>query len=399
MAKESQYRTDVSSLPEGLSIPPEEMESSIDFPALLKLLREGKRTIAIVTLAALVLAITAAFLLPVRFTAVASFVPPNSGMSGAGALAGQLSQLSGLGGGLLGSVKSPGDLYVGILKSHLIANALIKRFDLEHVYGVRKTSQAAKMLANNSDFAVGVKDSIVTISVTDRSAERARDIANAYLEELKNTTGGLALTESSERRLFFEQRLAQEKNALADSEVALKQSQEKSGLIAPSGQTAVEIQAIAQLRSQIALRQVSLASLLHDETEENPDVLRLRSELNSLQAQVSQMANGKSGGPSGALSTAQVPGLELEYVRLARDVKYHEALFQIIAKQFEAARIDEARDAPLQILDRATVPDSKSGPARMYIVLGGLLFGLAAGTVGVILKPVWIRMSEASVAS
>lgn len=371
------------------SIPPGEMETTIDFPAIFKSLREGKKTIVTSALSALVLATVIAFLIPVRYTASASFIPPNSGMSGASALAGQLSQLSGLGGGLLGSVKNPGDLYIGILKSRLIAANLVKRFQLERVYGVKKESIAEKMLSNHSDFVIGLKDSIITVNVTDKSPERARDMTNAYLEELQNATGSLALTESSQRRLFYEKRLDREKNELADAEVAMKQSQETTGLIAPIGQTAAEIQAIAQLRAQIASRQVALASLLHDETEQNPDVLRVRSEIGSLQAQVSQMENGKAGGPSGAHSTAQVPGLELEYVRKARDVKYHEALFEIIAKQYEAARLDEARDAPLQILDPATLPDTKSGPPRLFIILGGLLCGIVAGAVGVIFWPTW----------
>jgi uncharacterized protein involved in exopolysaccharide biosynthesis len=263
----------------------------------------------------------------------------------------------------------------------------VKRFRLQSVYNVRKESLAEKMLANHSDFSIGIKDSIITVSVTDKSAERARDIANAYLEALQFKSGGLALTESSQRRLFFEQRLAQEKNALADAEVDLKQSQERTGLIAPAGQTMVGIEATAQLRSQIAARQVGLASLLQAGTEQNPDVLRLRSEIANLQAQVAQMENSKTGGPSGSLSAAQVPSLGLEVIRRAREVKYHETLFDIIARQYEVARLDEAHEAPLQILDRAIVPDTKSGPPRMYIVAGGLLLGLFGSAIGVLLWP------------
>jgi uncharacterized protein involved in exopolysaccharide biosynthesis len=368
-------------------IAPEEREQSIDFPAIIAALRQGARTIAACTLGALLLALTAAFLLPAQYTATATFIPPGSSVSGASALAGQISQLSGLGGGLLGSVKSSGDLYVGILKSRSVADDLVHRFQLQSVYNVRKQSQAVKILAGHSSFAVGIKDPIVSVSVSDRSPERARDMANSYLDALQSASGGLALTESSQRRAFFEQRLAQEKNALADAEVALKQGQERTGLIAPAGQTSVEIGAVAQLRAQIASRQVSLAALLHDETEQNPDVLRLRSEIESLQGQVAQMENGKAGGPSGSLSNAQVPGLELEYVRLAREVKYHETLFEIIARQYEAARLDEAHDAPLQVLDRAILPDAKSWPPRLLIVAGGLFFGFFVSAIGVMLWP------------
>ena len=257
---------------------------------------------------------------------------------------------------------------------------------LTKAYKVKKESDAEKLLAKNSTFESGTKDPLVTISVTDTVPERARDLANGYLAALQDTSSGLSLSESSQRRLFFEQRLSKERDDLADAEVALKQSQEKTGLIAPAGQTASELQTLASLRAQITDRQVRLASLLHEETEQSPNVLRLRSEISNLQAQTSQMENGQSKGQFGRFSAAQVPELELDYIRKTRDVKYHEALFDIIAKQYEAARLDEAKDAPLQVLDHATVPDTKSGPHRTLLMALGMLLGLAAGVVWVLIQ-------------
>ena len=166
-------------------------------------------------------------------------------------------------------------------------------------------------------------------------ARNGHDLASGYLQALEATINGLALTESSQRRLFFAQRLGKEKDELADAEAALKQAEEKSGLIAPAGQTSSEIQTLAQLRAQTSERQVRLASLLHDESDENPDVIGLRNEIASLQAQTSQLENGRVDRQFGRFSTAQVPGLELEYIRRARDVKYHETLFDMIARQYD----------------------------------------------------------------
>ncbi len=363
----------------------DERSDSVDLGAMLLQIRAGRKKIALTSALAFLAAVVLAFLLPAQYTSTASLIPPSTtGGSSAAALMGQLSAL-GAGGLLGGATKSSGDLYLGLLKSRFIAQYMVNHFDLLHVYGEKKNSAAEKQLAKHSDFAVGTKDSIITISVTDRNPGRARDLAQGYLDALSTLTSGLALTESSQRRLFYEQRLAHEKDDLANAEVALKQIQEKSGLIAPAGQTAAEIQSIAQLRAQVGGREVQLAALLHDETEENPDVIRLRREIADLQGQLGRLENG-SGRGVGNIATDRVPELALEYIRKERDVKYHETLFEIIAKQYEAARLDEARDTPLQVLDHPLLPDTRSGPSRLGIMLGGLLLGVLLGVVWVLVK-------------
>ncbi|AEU39153.1 GumC family protein [Granulicella mallensis] len=359
------------------------------FSNFIDILWQNRKAILLSGASVFVLATILAFVLPFTYTASATFLPPgtNTGGSSAIAMMGQLSALGGGGGAssLLGG-KSQADLFVGLLKSHSVSHALIQRFDLKKVYKVKKESDAAKALTAHSNFEADSKSSIIQIEVTDKSPQRASDLANGYLEALQDASANLALTESSQRRLFYEQRLAKERDDLANAEVELKQDQEKSGLIAPAGQTASELQTLAQLRSQVSEREVRLASLQYYESEDNPDVLRLRQEIASLKEHVAQLENGQNKGQFGSFSTAQVPEMQLEYIRKARDVKYHEVLFESIAKQYEAARLDEAKDTPLQIIDKATVPDTKSGPHRGIIMLIGLILGLMAGTVWVLFR-------------
>jgi capsule polysaccharide export protein KpsE/RkpR len=316
---------------------------------------------------------------------VASFIPPNSSNSGLGSLATQLTAIGA--GASLGGLKNNGDVYVGILGSRSIADALISRFDLKKVYKVKKDSLAAKVLASRSEFEAGLRDGIVTIKVTDRSPERARDLANAYLDELHKTTGRLALSEASQRRLFFGEQLEKEKDDLANAEVDLKKLEERTGFIAPAGQTSVELQTIAQTRASIAVREVQLAALRQSSTDENPDVVRLRSEIADLQSQLSALERGN--GPTGFtdIPKSKVPELELQYVRQEREVKYHEALFEMIAKQYESARLDESHDAPvLQVLDYGNLPDTRFGPPRAIISVVGSLLGALAGMAFVLFK-------------
>jgi tyrosine-protein kinase Etk/Wzc len=371
---------------ENASVSVEEQEDEIDIAALIQSLRGGKRTIIGVTTVAFAIATIVAYVLPLQYTSSTSFVPPglNGGSSMASALAGQLSALGG--GELLGGVKSPGDLYVGILKSRSIADQLIKRFDLTRVYGVKKESQAEGILKSNMDVVVDPKSSIVSVDVTAKSPELAQQLAGGYMDALRETNGRLALGQSSQRRLFFGRQLAKEKDDLEEAEVQLKKTEEQSGLIAPTGQTEMEIDTIAQTQAQIASRRVQLAALRDSATEQNAEVIRLRSEIDDLEGQLSRLQNG-SGKSTAAIPTSKVPEVQLEYVRKEREVKYHEALFEMLSRQYEAARLDEARDAPvLQVLDPPSYPDSKSGPRRLYIMLGGLLSGFFASCAWVLIR-------------
>jgi tyrosine-protein kinase Etk/Wzc len=362
-------------------------EESIDLVQLFQALLRRKWTILALSLGCFVLATVFAFLLPLQYTSTASFIPPNvsAGGSMASALAGQLSAIGA--GDMLGTAKSSGELYSGMLKSRSVLGDLVKHFDLMQLYGLKKESQAEETLAGKTVISVDVKSTIVTLSVTDKSPERARDLANAYMDALRETESRLALGQSSQRRLFFGQQLAKEKDDLEDAEVELKKTEERSGLIAPAGQTESEIKTIAETQAQLAARQVQLAALRESGTEQNPEIIRLRSEIDDLQGQLKRLQNGGAMGTVAAIPTSRVPQLELDYVRKKREVEYHEALFDALAKQYEAARLDEAHDAPvLQVLDPASYPDSKSGPKRSYYMLGGLMLGFLGSCAWILIQ-------------
>jgi uncharacterized protein involved in exopolysaccharide biosynthesis len=360
-------------------------EGAIDLEAAAVELWANRRTLLRAAIGAAILAALLALLLPPYYTATASFIPPVSGSSGAAGLAASLSALGAS--GLLGGGKSSADLYIGILKSRTVADRMIDRFDLMKVYRKKEKSRAQKALAKATSFESDIKNPILSISVTDYDAGRARDMANAYLEELRLASGGLAVTESSQRRLFYEQRLAKEKDDLANAEVALKQSQEATGLIAPAGQMSAEIQAIAEVRAEIAGRQVRLAALRESATDQNADLVALKAEIGDLQAHLQRMESGQDAKRLEGIPASRAPGLELEYIRKAREVKYHEALFEIIARQYEAARLDEANNPPvLQVLDTAILPDARSGPPRTVILAVGLALGLLGSSAWILLQ-------------
>jgi len=362
-------------------------EDSVDLAKVIQALRNGRRTILLCTVVCMFIALATALLLPVRYTSTVAFLPPNTSSSSsiASSIAGQLSALGA--GDLAGAAKGSGDLYAGILRSRSIASTLVKNFGLTKEYKVKKESDAEKRLAADTEIVPDAKSGIITVSVTGHSPQFAHDLAAAYMAALHDTNGRLAISQASQRRLFFGEQLEQEKNNLENAEVDLKTTEEQTGLIAPTGQTEAEIRTIADTQAQIAVRRVQLAALRQGATDENAEVVRLQSEIGDLEAQMSALQKGKAGSTGLTIPTSKVPQMQLDYIRKEREVKYHETLFEMLARQFEAARLDEARDAPVvQVLDPPSLPDVKSSPRRGLILLGGMLVGLLVGCIWVLVR-------------
>jgi uncharacterized protein involved in exopolysaccharide biosynthesis len=333
-------------------------------------------------LGAALLSIVIVLLLPQYFTAEAKLLPPQQSQSMASAMMSQLGQLAPLlqaaGGKDLG-IRNPNDMYVAMLKSRTIADALIDRFSLMNGYHKKFREETRRRLEDLTQIVAG-KDGIISISVDDRSPGRAAEMANAYVDELEKLTRTLAITEAGKRRIFFEREVKAANDELAGAESQLKQTEESTGIIQLDSQAKVMLQAYADLRAQVAEKQVEVQSMRSFATPENPDLIRVQQELAALQTQLSRFERGQGSRSPTDLALEKVPGAGLEYVRKLREVKYRETLFELLAKQYEAARIDEARDASvIQVMDKAIVPEKKSWPKRGLIVLAVTLFALLLG--------------------
>lgn len=369
-----------------------------DILDVILVLAARKWTIFLTSVAGFVIAVALVFMVKPMYTAKTTIMPPQQEQSNTSALFGQFSALASLGGmgGSLG-LKNPSDLFIGILGSDSVTDAMIKRFDVIRRLHPRRYSDARNAVQKSAKF-VAEKDGMISISVTDLDQNRAAAMANAYVDELYKLNNRLALGGASQRRLFFEQQLALEKDKLADAEVALKKTEEATGVIAPSGQTETVIRQVAQLQAEITSREVQLDALRTSSTEQNPDVVRLNTELNGLHQQLRDLESGTGSGkhiPGDIfLSTANVPQAGLEYIRKERDVKYHQFLFDLLARQYEAARIDEAKAAPvIQVVDPAFPPDKKSSPYRALWAIVGCGLGFFLSTVWVLASHIYRRLA------
>jgi tyrosine-protein kinase Etk/Wzc len=355
---------------------------------LLVLAREKKRILQI-TGAATVLATIIVFVVPKMYTATATILPPQQNQSVLSSLVGQVGGAAALDLNDLG-VKNPADVFAAMLQSRTVEDALVNRFDLRKVYNVKRYQDARKILERRSEINPE-KEGLISIQVSDRDPKRAADIANAWVDELHALDQSLALTEASQRRVFFEQKMAAEREDLSKSELALKILQEKTGLIQPDAQTRALIGAVAELRAQVAAKQVQLQSLRTYATEDNPDVKRAERELAELQAQSAKMSQMERSGADlseGNLQvpTRRVPEANLEYLRVARELKYHESLYDFLGKQLEAARIDESKNAVMvQVVDKAVEPERKSSPKRLLIVAVTAVASFLVSCLGVLI--------------
>lgn len=378
-------------------------QSGIEFDLfdLLIVLAERKRSIFLTTiLGVLIAGIVVMFVHP-TFTSKALIMPPQQGQSGAALVSqlGGLAAVTGLGGNL--QQRDPNDLFLGLLQSVTLEDSLIKRFNLQKVYKTAKMSAARAILEGNSKFVVE-KGGLISISVKDEDPNRAAEIANAYVDELHKMNSRIAIGDAALRRKFFAEQLSEEKDRLADAEVSLKKTEEETGTIAPASQTSVVISQVAQLQAQIIGREVQLETLRTSSTEQNPDVIRANSELESLRDKLHALQNARQGHELGdiTLSPRGVPQAQLEYIRKQRDVSYHTLLFDLIARQFEGARLDEAKAAPLiQLVDPAMPPDRKSAPYRALWVLVGCFLGFFIGVGRVIGGYVFDRVNADEVHS
>ncbi len=370
-------------------------QNGIDGMELLLILSRRKKTILQVTIAVAVVTAIVMFLIPNTYTATATIVPPEQKQSTLGAMLGQIGSIAGLSDSDLG-LKNPGDLFIGMLHSRTIQDRLIDKFDLRQVYRVKRYQDARKKLDNRS-YIVAEKEGLISISVDDRDPNRAAAMANAYVDELHTLNSQLAISEAGQRRLFYEEKVSAERDALSLAEVQLKQSQEKTGLLQPDAQARVIIQSVADMRAQVAELEVQIQAMRTYATKDNPELRRAEQQLAGLRAQVAKMEHntGELGNGDLELPTRKLPQAELEYLRRARDLKYHEALYEFLGKQLEAARIDEAKDAVVvQVVDKALPPERKSGPHRLTIILVAALVGFLLSCAGVLVAESLRRHQE-----
>lgn len=372
-------------------------EGEISLLDILIVLAERKRVVLWTTITFAILSVILSFLLPKRYTATVTLLPPQQNSSLSNVLASQLGSLGGMaalaGGGL--GLKNQNDTFVGMLKSRTVEDAMVQNFGLMQEYKKKYPSDARNSFEHYATVDGSGKDGLIHISVDDRDPKRAAELANGYVDQFRNLSERLAITEASQRRLFFEHQLEKAKDNLANAEEALKQTELKTGLIQLDSQARALIESAASLRAQIAAKEVEIQSMSTFATGENAQLIQAQKELEGLRAQLAKLGGSDESAGAGLLvpKGGQVPESGLEYVRKLREVKYNETIFEILARQFEMAKLDEAKQGALiQVVDYAVPPDKRSFPKRSLIVIGATSLGFIIGLLFALLLAAVERM-------
>jgi uncharacterized protein involved in exopolysaccharide biosynthesis len=356
-------------------------EDGIDFLEWAITLGQEKKTILQIAGSFTLVGIVISLLMTPVYTAKTIIIPPQAqaagGMSAALASMGSLAGLGGaIGvGGLMG--KSPDETYLAFMRSESVQNGVIKSLNLQERYENKSMHGTRQHLKSNVFFTSDKRASLITIEAQDMDSEFAAKLANQYVEEFRKVLDRLAVTDAQQRRMFFELQIKKVQQTLLTAEMAFREAREKSGMQLTAVLAETGVKASAEMRSQIAVKEIQLQAMGRFTTEQNSDVQRIVSEMGALRTQLNKFERG-----SGHSYASPV---QKEAVNAYRDVKVQEAILEILIKHYELARVDEAKEGALvQQVDVATPPEYRSKPNRTLIVQISALSGLCLGIVFVL---------------
>jgi len=345
-------------------------EDEIDLLDLAIVLLKRKRFIIRFTLIVAVITAVISLISPSIYRAETKMLPPQSSSTGMAAQI--LSQLGGAAGALGGiaPVKTSGALFIELLKSNSVLDRIIDRFDLIKLYKTKTRERARNLLLGALKAEEDKKSGLISVKFEDKDPKRAAQIANAFVEELKNVNKGLAVSEASQRRLFFEEQLQDVKVSLAKAEEDMKTFQEKTGVLQAEAQAKAVIENIALLRAQIAAKEVELRVLKTYTTQNNPDLYKAEEGLKAMRAELAKLETKGGGGHNPLMPIGRMPSVGTEYLRKLRELKFNETLYELLLKQYELAKLDESRDATvIQVVDKAEPPEKRYKPKRRQMVM------------------------------
>jgi tyrosine-protein kinase Etk/Wzc len=354
-------------------------EQAINLLDLLIVFLKRKRLIIGGTSALAVITAIVCLVLSPIYEATAKIMPPQQSSTSMAAQV--LGQLGGAASMLLGgsTPQASGYLYVGLMQSQAILDPIVARFDLLKLYNVETTQLARKVLLDDKFKAeVDSGSGIISVSIQDLSPERAANMVNTFTVELKKLLENLAVTESGKRRVFFEGQLKKSYENLSQAEESLKVFQQASGVLKIDDQAVAILQGIAALKAQLAAKEVQLKVMKTYATANNPDLKKVDEELTALKEELGKLEEKQEGhAPDVIIPTSQIPTLGLEYIRKMRDFKYQETLYELLVKQYEAARLDEAREAAIvQLIHQATPPENRLKPKVPLMVILATVIGI-----------------------
>jgi uncharacterized protein involved in exopolysaccharide biosynthesis len=366
---------------------PSPVSNLIDY---VDIILNNRKFIGYIVGATFIISAIISLLLPKAYIATARILPPQGNNMGLAALLSNTDDpVSGLANSLLDS-KTPSTLYLGIMRSRTVADALIQKFQLKDLYDHRYIEDVYLELEERSTIAISKKDQLISVSVEDGDPQRAADMANAYIDMLNRINRDLNITHGKRKRIFLQDRLKEVRKDLRKAEIELQTFQEKHHLISLEEQAKVSIEGAAKIKGKIISAQTELEVFKQFGTEKQIEALMLKTKIEELQNQLSMIENGRKSKAHDAKGSdfyfpfGDLPRLGLQLMRLTREAKIQEKLFELLVAQYEMAKIEEAKDVDtIQVLDKAVAPQKRYRPKRIRIILVSTMMALAVALLAV----------------
>lgn len=376
----------------------------------LHLLWDHRRLLGRITVCGLLAGALVAFLIPSRYQSVAHLMPPDS-QSGSGLAVAAAAMAGAVGSGALGGMasdllgmKSSSDIFVGIIGSRTAEDKLIEQFDLNKIYRDRRMEDARLDLEKHTSVAVDRKSQIVTIAVTDKSPERAAAMCQAYIEQLNTLVSALSTSAARRERIFLEDRLQAVNRDLENAEKEFSEFASKNSAIDVKEQGRAMLGAAATLQGELIAAESQYQGLRQIYTDTNPRVRTLKARIDELQHQLNNLAGkGESTTDVSALPTdslypsiRKLPLLGVKYADLYRKTKIQEAVLETLTRQYELAKVQEAKEIPtVKVLDSPHIPDKKSFPPRSIIIAACTCLTFGFAVMWVLAKFEWDQTDSA----
>lgn len=374
--------------------------------ARLELLWENRRFLLKVSAIGLVISLVIALLIPHRFNSTVQLMPPDQqslALSALAAFTGRsgstsaLAPLAGLAGDLLGQ-RTSGQLFIGVLQSRTVLTALITKFDLRKVYRKKLWIDAGKTLVRRTDIKEDKKSGIITITVSDRSPQRAAQMAQEYVNQLNFVITELNTSSARREREFLEGRLKQVNAGLEVAERNFGDFASKNAAIDIPEEGKAMLEAGAELQGELIAAQTELQGLRQIYADDHVKVRSMQARVDELQRQI-QNLGGKSGS-AGDVANAdgdalyptirKLPVLGVQYADLLRTAKVQEAVFEVLTQEYELAKVQEAKEVPsVKVLDAPNIAERKSFPPRRVITIVGTLLTFVGAMLWIIGRDRW----------
>jgi len=349
------------------------------------------------------LGLAMAFCIPVRYTSTARLMPPSyQPVSSIATTAASVGAFQGNGsGGIVGDflgLRSASELLLGILQSRPVQDPIIEQFDLKHAYGVVRMADARAALASRVSLSVDRKNEIVTIAVTDQSPQHAHDIAAAYVDRLNLLVSELSTSSARRERIFLEDRLRQVNRDLENAEREFSQFASKNSTVDVKEQGRTIVESAATIQGQLISAQSELEGMRQIYTDSNVRVRTLKARIAELQSQLGKLGGKDQAGNLGPDSTAadlypsirKLPLLGMTYADLYRRVKVQEEVYEVLTREYELVKVQEAREIPtVKVLEPPDVPERKTFPPRLLIGVSAMFAACMGGVIFLLVSNSW----------